>query len=107
MKTRPRRKKPELVLRDGKPAAVILELGYYQEMLERLEDLEDLRELQAMRKKPLKFRRLEDFLREHGHRVPPPTPSGGSLPMSGGSRTIRVRQAAGSLSGRRVIGASA
>lgn len=71
MKTRPRRKKPELVLRDGKPAAVILDLGYYQEMLERLEDLEDLRELQAMRKKPLKFRRLEDFLREHGHRVTP------------------------------------
>ena len=34
MKTRPRRKKPELVLRDGKPAAVILELGYYQEMLD-------------------------------------------------------------------------
>jgi hypothetical protein len=34
-------------------------------MLERLEDLEDLNVLKDMRKKPLKFRRLEDFLKEY------------------------------------------
>jgi hypothetical protein len=34
------------------------------EMLERLEDAEDLKTLEDMRKKPLTFRSLEDFLRE-------------------------------------------
>jgi PHD/YefM family antitoxin component YafN of YafNO toxin-antitoxin module len=58
-----KRKTPEIVLRDGQPAAVILDIDEYQEMLERLEDLEDLRMLEDMRKKPLKFKSLEDFLR--------------------------------------------
>jgi hypothetical protein len=34
-------------------------------MLERLEDLEDLNMLKEMRKRPLKFRKLEDFLKEY------------------------------------------
>jgi hypothetical protein len=32
-------------------------------MLERLEDLEDLNMLKGMRKKPLKLKKLEDFLK--------------------------------------------
>jgi PHD/YefM family antitoxin component YafN of YafNO toxin-antitoxin module len=59
------KKAPEIVLRKGKPAAVILDIDEYREMLERLEDMEDLRMLEEMRKKPLKFRRLEDFLKEY------------------------------------------
>ncbi len=59
-----RRKNPEIVLRDGKPSAVILDIDEYREMLERLEDTEDLRVLSAMRKKPLKFRKLEDIVQE-------------------------------------------
>jgi len=55
-------KEPSIVMRGGKPAAVILDIGEYQEMLERLEDVDDLKALQAMRRKPLKFRHLEDFL---------------------------------------------
>ena len=39
MKTK--RKRPSIVLQDGKPAAVILDIEEYQEMLERLEDFED------------------------------------------------------------------
>jgi PHD/YefM family antitoxin component YafN of YafNO toxin-antitoxin module len=62
MKTK--RKSPEIVLRNGKPAAVILPINDYREMLERLEDAEDLKLLSGMRKTPLKFRRLEDFLKE-------------------------------------------
>jgi len=58
-------KKPEIILRDGKPRAIILDIQEYQEMLERLEDVEDLRMLEEMRKKPLKFKRLEDFLDEY------------------------------------------
>jgi PHD/YefM family antitoxin component YafN of YafNO toxin-antitoxin module len=56
---------PEIVLRDGQPAAVILDIEEYQEMLERLEDLDDLEMLKEMREKPLNFRELEDFLAEY------------------------------------------
>lgn len=55
----------EIVLRDGKPSAVILDIDEYQEMLERLEDLEDLEMLQEMREKPLSFRKLDEFLEEY------------------------------------------
>jgi prevent-host-death family protein len=64
MKAKKRRKDPEIVMRGGKPAAVILDIDEYRELLERLEDADDLKTLNAMRKKPLKFRKLEDFLRE-------------------------------------------
>jgi len=64
MKSKNKRKAPEIILRRGKPAAVILDIAEYREMLERLEDVEDLKTLKAMRKRPLKFRKLEDFLQE-------------------------------------------
>jgi len=63
MKTK--RKAPEIVLRNGKPAAVILDIEHYRELLERVEDAEDLRTLKAMRRRPLKFRRLDDFLKSY------------------------------------------
>jgi PHD/YefM family antitoxin component YafN of YafNO toxin-antitoxin module len=66
---KPKRKEPEIILRNGKPAAVILEIDKYREMLERLEDAEDLKVLAEMRKRPLKFRRLEEFLREYSPRA--------------------------------------
>ena len=62
---RARRKSPEIILRDGRPTAVILGIEEYQEMLERLEDAEDLRMLEEMRKTPLEFKRVEDFLNEY------------------------------------------
>ncbi len=65
MRTKVKRKNPEIILRDGKPAAVILDLVKYQELLERLEDVEDLKILERMRKKPFKFRKLKDFLKEY------------------------------------------
>lgn len=58
-------KTPEIVLRNGKPAAVIVPIQDYREMLERLDGVKDLKALSEMRKKPLRFRRLEDFLREY------------------------------------------
>jgi PHD/YefM family antitoxin component YafN of YafNO toxin-antitoxin module len=57
--------KPEIVLRNGKPSAVIIDIDEYREMLERLDDAEDLRELEEMRKRPLVFTKLEDFLQEN------------------------------------------
>ena len=65
MKGKAKRKAPEIVLREGKPPAVILDIDDYREMLERLEDIEDLNMLKGMRKRPIKFRKLEDFLKEY------------------------------------------
>jgi PHD/YefM family antitoxin component YafN of YafNO toxin-antitoxin module len=60
------RRKPQIVLRNGQPSAVILDIETYREMLERLEEQDDLKELERMRSKPLTFRKLEEFLREQG-----------------------------------------
>ena len=65
MKGKAKRKARQIVLREGKPSAVILDIDDYRKMLERLEDLEDLNMLKEMRKRPLKFRKLEDFLKEY------------------------------------------
>lgn len=64
MKSGAEKKTPEFVYRDGKPVAVILDINEYRELLERLEDMEDLKLLEEMRKKPLHFRELDEFLRE-------------------------------------------
>jgi len=55
-------RKRELVYRDGKPAAVILDIAEYEELLERAEDLDDLRALRRIRERPLRFRSLADVL---------------------------------------------
>ena len=62
MKARRKRKDPEIVMRRGKPTAVILGIEEYRDLLARAEDLEDLKTLRKMRKRPLKFRKFEDFL---------------------------------------------
>ena len=69
MKGKTKRKAPEIVLKEGKPSAVILDIDDYREILERLEDLEDLNMLKEMRKGPLKFRKLEEFLGEYQQSV--------------------------------------
>ena len=57
-------KEPELVIRNGRPTGVILDIGQYRELLERVEDAEDLAELRKIRAKTPRFSRLEDFLKE-------------------------------------------
>jgi len=44
------KKEPEFIYRNGKPAAVILGIDKYREMLERLEDAEDFKMPEEMRK---------------------------------------------------------
>ncbi len=69
MRTRVKKRAPEIVVRDGRPAAVILDIEVYREMLDRLEDAEDLKALERMRQRPLRFRRLDEFLKDYGRRV--------------------------------------
>jgi len=60
---------PEIVLRNGKPSAVILDIDVYENLLEQLEQREDLKALAAVRKKAVKFRSFEEFLAEHRSHV--------------------------------------
>ena len=69
MRGKAKRKAPEIVFREGKPSAVILAIDEYKEIMERLEDVEDLKMLEAMRRKPLKFKTLETFLKERQPRA--------------------------------------
>ena len=55
---------PEIITRKGKPVSVILPIADYQELLERVEDAEDLAWLKQARRKPLKYRPLEEYLAE-------------------------------------------
>ncbi len=55
---------PEIVTRKGKPVSVIIPIKDYQELLERVEDADDEAWLKRARKKPLKYRPLEDYLAE-------------------------------------------
>jgi len=58
------RDKPQVVMKNGKPNAVIINIRDYQNMLERLEDKEDLADLEKMRKGGLHFRKFDEFLAE-------------------------------------------
>jgi len=64
VKAKRKRKDPEIVMRGGKPAAIILDIDEYRELLERVEDADDLKMLKQMRKRPLKLRKLEDVLKD-------------------------------------------
>jgi hypothetical protein len=69
MKTGTEIREPQIVFRGGKPSAVILDIDVYQDLLERLEDVEDLQILARMREKPLRFRKLDSFLKEYSSGV--------------------------------------
>jgi len=58
------RTKPQLIMKNGKPNAVIIDINDYRKMLERLEDKEDLDYLAKMRTGAQSFRKFEDFLAE-------------------------------------------
>ena len=63
------RAKPQVVMKNGKPNAVIIDIVDYKNMLERLEDKEDLADLEKMRKGGLHFRKLDDYLAGHKNAV--------------------------------------
>jgi PHD/YefM family antitoxin component YafN of YafNO toxin-antitoxin module len=60
--------KTEIIMRDGKPVAVILDIDIYEQMLEQIESIEDLEYLEKIRQQPLEFRSLDDFLKRESHR---------------------------------------
>ena len=62
-------KNPEIIMRDGKPVAVILDIDIYEQMLEQIESIEDLEYLEKIRQQPLEFRSLDDFLNNYSPNV--------------------------------------
>ena len=60
-----RKGRPELVLHDGEPVAVIIDIDEYRRLLEKIEDAEDLEYLEELSGRKLRYRKLDDFLREH------------------------------------------
>lgn len=62
MRRSARRKPLRVVMENGEPSAVILGIDDYKALLERVEDAEDLKLLERMRRRPLAFRKLEEFL---------------------------------------------
>ncbi|MFN0125987.1 MAG: hypothetical protein ACKV19_04805 [Verrucomicrobiales bacterium] len=55
---------PESVTCKGKPVFVIIPLKDCEELLERLEDADDVTWLKRVRKKPLRYRPLEEYSSE-------------------------------------------
>ena len=55
---------PAVVVRDGKPAAVILDIDEYRALLERAEDAEDLAEREALKHRALKYKTLDEVIEE-------------------------------------------
>ncbi len=60
-------KNPEIIILDGKPIAVILDIDIYEEMLEQIGSIEDLEYLEKVRQQPLEFRSLDDFLKRESY----------------------------------------
>jgi len=57
-------KRPDIILRDGKPSAVVLDIADYQAMLEQIEDADDIAYLNDLYRQPLEFDSLEDLLKD-------------------------------------------
>lgn len=56
--------KPQVVLRNGKPRAVVLDIKEYERLLEAAEERSDLAELRRIKKSKTFFRELKVYIRE-------------------------------------------
>ena len=53
---------PQIIIRDGKPRAVILDIRKYEQLLEIAEEKEDLAELKRIKRAKTSFRELREYL---------------------------------------------
>ena len=59
--------KPQVIMKNGRPNAVIIDIKDYKKLLQRLEDKDDIEDLERMRKGSLHFRKFDDFLAEYNN----------------------------------------
>jgi hypothetical protein len=57
-----RRDEPQILYRNGRPSAVLLDIKTYEDLLRRAEDLHDLQELQRRRNEPQVYRSFDEYL---------------------------------------------
>ncbi len=57
--------KPQVIMKNGEPEAVIINIKDYRRLLERLEDKDDIADLEKIRKSGLHVRKFSDFLTEN------------------------------------------
>lgn len=62
IKKKQTRKSLDIIYHKGQATAVILDIEEYRKMLTALENIDDLQTLKAMRKQPLEFRKLDEYL---------------------------------------------
>ena len=62
-------KESQVILKNGKPSAVIIDFKKFLNLLDLIEDREDMKELEKLRKRSLKFRKFEDFLKGYSSNV--------------------------------------
>ena len=55
---------PETVIRKGRAVSVIIPIKDHEELLERAEDVEDVAWLKRARRRPIRYRPLEEYLAE-------------------------------------------
>ncbi len=54
--------KPRVILKNGKPTSVVLNIRVYERLLELAEDKEDLLELKLMKKQGTNFKELNKIM---------------------------------------------
>ena len=57
--------KPQVIMKNGEPEAVIINIKDYRRLLECLEDKDDIADLEKIRKGSLHVRKFSDFLMEN------------------------------------------
>ena len=55
---------PDIIFRRGKPVSVILPIAKYEMLLDLAADAADVAYLRRARRKPLRYRRLDEYLAE-------------------------------------------
>ena len=55
--------KTKIILKNGKPSAVILDIKKYETLLEAVEDRKEIEELRHLKKIKTSFRLLEDYMK--------------------------------------------
>jgi PHD/YefM family antitoxin component YafN of YafNO toxin-antitoxin module len=56
---------PQVIMKNGEPETVIINIKDYRRLFERLEDKDDIADLEKIRKGGLHVRKFSDFLTEN------------------------------------------
>lgn len=56
--------KPKIIVKNGRPRSVVLDIKDYERLLELVADREDLMELKLIKKSKTYFRELNDYLKK-------------------------------------------